>query len=215
MCGAPTDSNQQKFVKLTFNKAKEQIRKTLSTMAQVEVIKPEPVVLEKKYDTLSDNPLEEVQVSCGECKIVVLLSFLKVHIKRHSMSMIQYIEKHGNPRAQIVKPVHHQCKICDKIILLCSEDIMKHVKSHQIPYTKYVSTFMKSTVPPRMQTLKMSFPKSKNVPSKQNISQARSPISIESDSDVEIEICAVKIQCKVCFKPFKMNKQLQAHMRRH
>ena len=89
MCGVLGDtSSSSKIVRLTFNTAKEQIRKSLSPYTKAQNVGKQS----NEARILSNDPLKAVQVFCGLCDKVTLLSGLRRHLKVHSMTMTDYIK---------------------------------------------------------------------------------------------------------------------------
>ena len=251
MCGVLGDtSSSTKIVRLTFNTAKEQIRKSLSPYTKAQNVGKQS----NEARILSNDPLKAVQVFCEVCDKVTLLSGLRRHLKVHSMTMTDYIKNVTNPRSQIIQLVYHKCVICQEVVLLDADVLGKHLKKHQLSYSSYSRLHMKkgdgllcqttascstpapiipeaapvivlepestssttssstlsSTSP--VTKLKMSFSTLKQLQSLKSMQSKASPIEvIQIDDDTP----TVKIECKICFKTFKMNKQLSAHMKRH
>ena len=217
MCGAHNDSrtSETKFVKLSFKNAM-QIKASLKAEAKskhVIEVEDEPMSPVKKiaetvvvsdYEArhmllMSDDPLLNVQVFCNVCHEVFKLSAMKNHVRSHSLTYPQYVKKCGNPRMQLVHQINHRCGICREIILLNTGDITAHVRGHNIGLSAYMAKYMH-----KGQGLLPSIPKTKALKP-----QTKTPLTPSSTPSL------VSIQCKVCFKTFKHNKQLSAHMKRH
>ena len=243
MCQNET-TTATKFVRLTFANAREQILKSIGkTEADHIEEEEEPmeeqeeqVVEERNEVTLvmSNDPLMGVRVFCAICDHDVALSGLKSHLRSHEVTLTQYTKVYGDPRREIVTKVHHACAVCSKVMLLNSFDISKHVRKHQLSFTEYAKKYMKRgeglLQSPSSSSKKNSEPKSSKP--KRRVSFAETICSVKlykpSESpekvqnsvqyltlDEEEDTSAVKIQCHICFKSFKMNKQLSAHMKRH
>ena len=229
------------FVKLTFANARAQILKTISQMEDEEPM--EVVKVEEKEVTamiMSNDPLMGVRVFCAMCDHEVSLAGLSSHLRSHQVTLSQYTKVYGDPRKEIVTKVHHSCAICCQVMLLNSFDISKHVRKHQLSFTAYAKKFMKrgeGLLPPstyqKTSSKKISEPKESSKPKRRVsfaeaicavklYSPSESPEKVQHavpyltlDEDEDISPASVKIECHICFKSFKMNKQLSAHMKRH
>ena len=244
-----------KFVRLTFANAREQILKSIgmkeAMMEQesTEIMEEDPpsepyepleqeqgvkVTMSNNNLVMSNDPLMGVRVFCAICDHDVLLSGLQSHLRSHEVSLGQYTRVFGDPRKEIVAPVHHSCAICSQTLLLNTWDISRHLRRHNISFTKYARKHMRRgegilQANHKVATHKSTASKTKRVSFAESICSVKfyntseSPEKVKNsvqtitfDEEGEVEICtAVKIQCKVCFKTFKMNKQLATHMRRH
>ena len=80
---------------------------------------------------------------CAICDHDVLLSGLQSHLRSHEVSLGQYTRVFGDPRKEIVAPVHHSCAICSQTLLLNTWDISRHLRRHNISFTKYARKHMK------------------------------------------------------------------------
>ena len=230
---------ETKLVKLTFNTARAQIKKCLSPEPKAkEETKKEPETPAKETPvkktplTLSNDPLQEVEVFCNICDEAVLMSGLRPHLARnHATTLSRYTEQYGSPRRQLVRVVHHECGLCHKLVLLAATDLARHLRGHQLGYSAYAAKYMEkgsgllqSSSPSSTQQKKSLSPQisSPSSPSQQSetktilLSNRSKPAAIPTITlDEEEQSSGVKIQCKVCFKTFKVNKQLSAHMKRH
>ena len=93
--------------------------------------------------TYSDKIEDCIKTFCCGCDKAVTISGLKVHIqKHHQMSFDEYEQLYGNPRAQIIKMVYHNCGMCGEDLLLDIITILKHVRRfHQMEFNEYYSKF--------------------------------------------------------------------------
>ena len=183
---------------------------------------------------MSNDPLMGVRVFCAICDHDVALSGLKSHLRSHEVTLTQYTKVYGDPRREIVTKVHHACAVCSKVMILNSFDISKHVRKHQLSFTEYAKKYMKrgegllqspSSSSKKNSELKSSKPKrrvsfAETICSVKLYKPSESPEKVQNSVqyltlDEEEDTSAVKIQCHICFKSFKMNKQLSAHMKRH
>ena len=137
--------------------------------------------------TFSSNPLNSCKIFCGICDKVINLSGLSKHVKNvHKTTGKEYKALFGDPRKQIIKLVFHKCVICQKVLLLNTDDISKHLrKAHQLAYKEYMSKHMLEG------------------------NKCHLKHQIESKKNL------VSIQCNICSKSFKQNIQLKIHMRKH
>ena len=81
------------------------------------------------------NKMEEaVKTFCWLCDQVISLSGLTKHLRGvHKKSAVEYREKFGEPKKQLLKLVFHKCGICSKDILLDYLVLVKHLrKAHRI-----------------------------------------------------------------------------------
>ena len=81
------------------------------------------------------NKMEEaVKTFCWLCDQVISLSGLTKHVRGvHKESAVEYREKFGEPKKQLLKLVFHKCGICSKDILLDYLVLVKHLrKAHRI-----------------------------------------------------------------------------------
>ena len=244
MCQTET-TDATNFVKLTFANARAQILKTISQMEDEEPMDMEQEVVEEKRKeevmamTMSNDPLMGVRVFCAVCDHDVALSGLKSHLRSHQVTLSQYTKVYGDPRKEIVTKVHHSCAICSQVMLLNSFDISKHVRKHQLSFTAYAKKFMKrgeGLLPSSSSSKKTPEPKEASEKPKRRVSFAEaicavklyspseSPeevqhavpyLTLDEDQEDIVDSASVKIECHICFKSFKMNKQLSAHMKRH
>ena len=105
------------------------------------------------------NKMEEaVKTFCWLCDQVISLSGLTKHLRGvHKKSTVEYREKFGEPKKQLLKLVFHKCGICSKDILLDYLVLVKHLrKAHRIKgaaTSEYNSKYM-DMIQPKTRKLK-------------------------------------------------------------
>ena len=105
------------------------------------------------------NKMEEaVKTFCWLCDQVISLSGLTKHLRGvHKESAVEYREKFGEPKKQLLKLVFHKCGICSKDILLDYLVLVKHLrKAHRIKgaaTSEYNSKYM-DMIQPKTRKLK-------------------------------------------------------------
>ena len=238
MCQNET-TTATKFVRLTFANAREQILKSIGKTEGDQTEGEEPMEEQEEQEVgvtmvMSNDPLMGVRVFCAICDHNVALSGLKSHLRSHEVTLTQYTKVYGDPRREIVTKVHHACAVCTKVMLLNTFDISKHVRKHHLTFTEYAKKYMRRGEG-LLQSSSSSSQKTSGIKaskSKRRVSFAETICSVKlykpSESpekvqnsvqyltlDEDEDTSAVKIQCHICFKSFKMNKQLSAHMKRH
>ena len=238
MCQNET-TTATKFVRLTFANAREQILKSIGKTEGEQTEGEEPMEEQEEQEVgvtmvMSNDPLMGVRVFCAICDHNVALSGLKSHLRSHGVTLTQYTKVYGDPRREIVTKVHHACAVCSKVMLLNTFDISKHVRKHQLNFTEYAKKYMKrgegllqSSSSSSQKTSEIKAAKSKRrvsfaetICSVKLYKPSESPEKVQNSVqyltlDEDEDTSAVKIQCHICFKSFKMNKQLSAHMKRH
>ena len=238
MCQNET-TTATKFVRLTFANAREQILKSIGKTEGDHTESEEPMEEQEEQEVgvtmvMSNDPLMGVRVFCAICDHNVALSGLKSHLRSHEVTLTQYTKVYGDPRREIVTKVHHACAVCTKVMLLNTFDISKHVRKHQLSFTEYAKKYMKrgegllqSSSSSSQKTSEIKASKSKRrvsfaetICSVKLYKPSESPEKVQNSVqyltlDEDEDTSAVKIQCHICFKSFKMNKQLSAHMKRH
>lgn len=238
MCQNET-TTATKFVRLTFANAREQILKSIGKTEGDHTEDEEPMEEQESQEVgvtmvMSNDPLMGVRVFCAICDHNVALSGLKSHLRSHEVTLTQYTKVYGDPRREIVTKVHHACAVCSKVMLLNTFDISKHVRKHQLNFTAYANKYMKrgegllqSSSSSSQKTSEIKASKSKRrvsfaetICSVKLYKPSESPEKVQNSVqyltlDEDEDTSAVKIQCHICFKSFKMNKQLSAHMKRH
>ena len=126
------------------------------------------------------NKMEEaVKTFCWLCDQVISLSGLTKHLRGvHKESAVEYREKFGEPKKQLLKLVFHKCGICSKDILLDYLVLVKHLrKAHRIKgaaTSEYNSKYM-DMIQPKTRKLK-----TKETPTKSQNSSFSTPPSITS-----------------------------------
>ena len=84
------------------------------------------------YFKFSNNLADYTKTACKICGKKVTLSQMRVHTKeKHGMQIYEYRSKFNQHNFDIVETVFHQCKICEKIILLDSDHVASHLHSHK------------------------------------------------------------------------------------
>ena len=123
------------------------------------------------------NKMEEaVKTFCWLCDQVISLSGLTKHLRGvHKESAVEYREKFGEPKKQLLKLVFHKCGICSKDILLDYLVLVKHLrKAHRIKgaaTSEYNSKYM-DMIQPKTRKLK-----TKETPMKGNTASFSTPPS--------------------------------------
>ena len=116
------------------------------------------------------NKMEEaVKTFCWLCDQVISLSGLTKHLRGvHKESAVEYREKFGEPKKQLLKLVFHKCGICSKDILLDYLVLVKHLrKAHRIKgaaTSEYNSKYM-DMIQPKTRKLKTKETPTKGQPS--------------------------------------------------
>ena len=123
------------------------------------------------------NKMEEaVKTFCWLCDQVISLSGLTKHLRGvHKESAVEYREKFGEPKKQLLKLVFHKCGICSKDILLDYLVLVKHLrKAHRIKgaaTSEYNSKYM-DMIQPKTRKLK-----TKETPTKSQTASFSTPPS--------------------------------------
>ena len=123
------------------------------------------------------NKMEEaVKTFCWLCDQVISLSGLTKHLRGvHKESAVEYREKFGEPKKQLLKLVFHKCGICSKDILLDYLVLVKHLrKAHRIKgaaTSEYNSKYM-DMIQPKTRKLK-----TKETPTKEKTASFSTPPS--------------------------------------
>ena len=139
------------------------------------------------------NKMEEaVKTFCWLCDQVISLSGLTKHLRGvHKKSTVEYREKFGEPKKQLLKLVFHKCGICSKDILLDYLVLVKHLrKVHRIKgaaTSEYNSKYM-DMIQPKTRKLKTKEtptkgqPSSFSTPPSTPFSASKPPSSLHSSS---------------------------------
>ena len=173
-----------------------------------------------KTRRFSDDPNKSVKVFCNLCDKVVNLSGLRKHLgTNHATTLTEYKRLYGNPRKQIIQLVHHQCKICRKVVLLDSDEMYKHMKQihHQL-YMPYMAKYMKkgSGIINQSPTLGVSAKIIETATTTDKLAAVRNKLPKQVTIKRErVEEKLVLIKCDQCPKTFKQNIQLKIHKRRN
>ena len=123
------------------------------------------------------NKMEEaVKTFCWLCDQVISLSGLTKHLRGvHKKSTVEYREKFGEPKKQLLKLVFHKCGICSKDILLDYLVLVKHLrKAHRIKgaaTSEYNSKYM-DMIQPKARKLR-----TKETPTKEKTASFSTPPS--------------------------------------
>ena len=182
----------------------------------------------KPAKQFSDDPTQHCKVFCNVCDKVVALSSFRKHLSHHhSLNLIKYKEMYGDPRKQIIRLVYHQCKLCNKVVLLDAEEMYKHTKQvHKLAnYRLYMKKHMKkgsgliSKCLPTSSTPVLPAQKKATVVS----NSSELPLIYKNNrfyrqitvKKEPVEENFVQIRCDLCPKVFKQNIQLRVHKRRN
>ena len=80
----------------------------------------------------SNNLADYTKTACKICGKEATLSQMRVHTKgKHGMQIYEYRSKFNQHNFDIIERVFHQCRICEKIILLDSDRVASHLHSHK------------------------------------------------------------------------------------
>ena len=148
----------------------------------------------------SNDPNKSCKVFCNVCDQIVTLSGLRKHLSfKDKTTLTEYKRLYGNPNDQIIEVIHHQCKLCSKILLLDTDVMNKHMKIvHQETYRSYLAMYMRKG---------------------SGIIRKTTPNAVK-DEEVEMKKekigeNLVQIRCDQCLKVFKQNIQLKIHKKRN
>ena len=85
--------------------------------------------LDESKIKLSNDMSDACKTPCKLCNQEVKLFAMRNHTKTiHNMSISEYKSKFGK-EYEIIEKVYHKCRICGKIILLCSDSVAEHLKT--------------------------------------------------------------------------------------
>ena len=139
-----------------------------------------PKKVKASASRIYSNKMEEaVKTFCWLCDQVISLSGLTKHLRGvHKESAVEYREKFGEPKKQLLKLVFHKCGICSKDILLDYLVLVKHLrKAHRIKgaaTSEYNSKYM-DMIQPKTRKLK-----TKETPTKSQTGSFSTPPSTPS-----------------------------------
>ena len=135
--------DQDEFCGKDENKSKDQNTLKQSEEIGNTAIDPEEVNTndEKLY---SNNLADSIKTVCKVCQRTVKLVGMRSHTRNcHKISITEYTEKYGNPRAQMIKPIfYHKCGICSKEMLLDADTIHSHLQTHKVSLKEYSNKFL-------------------------------------------------------------------------
>jgi hypothetical protein len=92
----------------------------------------------------SNEMKDACKTICQICKASVFLTTLRGHTRsRHNVTIVEYKKVYGNQRNNIIEKVYHKCAICQKNVLLDSDEISHHLKkNHSISHKNYNAEYM-------------------------------------------------------------------------
>jgi len=183
------------------------------------------------------NRMEDaVKTVCCECESVVSLAGLTKHLRgRHGQTTAQYRAAYGDPRAQVLRMVHHRCALCATDVVLDYNVLAKHLrKAHRLrgrQFAEYNSTHLTMIMTRKLVARSSSVQATpvKEAPSTlaafasphtPTSSLASSPppsspaSSISSPSSTCTSPRAPTPYCSACSRVFRSNMQLKMHKRR-
>ena len=80
----------------------------------------------------SNKMVDGVKTVCQICGSIETFVNMRSHTKKaHNLGITDYRAKHGDLEKHMVEPVHHKCQICEKVLLLESDIINTHLKTHR------------------------------------------------------------------------------------
>jgi len=97
---------------------------------------------------LSNDMADACKTHCKLCNDEVKLVAMRGHTKsKHKMTITEYKSKFG-VEFEIIEKIHHECGICKKIILLCSDTVAVHLKTpgHGITHKNYNEKYMHKAI---------------------------------------------------------------------
>ena len=100
---------------------------------------------ENQLDVRFSNDMRDAcKTICQICKAPVFLTTLRGHTRsRHNVTIDEYKKVYGNHRNNIIEKVYHKCAICQKTVLLDSDEISHHLKrNHAITHKNYNAEYM-------------------------------------------------------------------------
>merc|ERR1719219_698515 len=99
----------------------------------------------RKMKQLSSDPQLSCRVFCNLCDRPYYLSGLRKHVAhKHSLTYTEYKLRYGgDPKRQVINTVYHPCLLCQKVVLLDTDELGKHLKDHRLGYTQYMKEHMK------------------------------------------------------------------------
>jgi len=111
--------------------------------------------LDESTIRLSNDVADACETHCKLCNEAVKLVNMRNHTRRHhnGMTITEYKSQFG-PEYEIIEKIYHKCGICEKIILLCSDSVSVHLKSHKgddaISHRNYNEKYMTKQGKPYM-----------------------------------------------------------------
>ena len=63
-----------------------------------------------------------------------------MHLKRHEMSLADYIAVHGEPTP--VKTTYHRCHLCQAVILFTRSRLTTHLSKHKVTVRDYGNSYL-------------------------------------------------------------------------
>ena len=184
------------------------------------------------------NKMEEaVKTFCWLCDQAISLSGLTKHLRGvHKKSAVEYREKFGEPKKQLLRLVHHKCGVCNEDVLLDYLVLVKHLrKAHNIKgaaTSEYNSKYM-DMIQPKIRKMKanetpvklqsFSTPPSTpfavpKPPSSLHSSSPSSSLSSSMSSPTPSPTSSPRLapvpQCTPCNRQFKSNMHLKMHLRK-
>ena len=80
---------------------------------------------------LSNRMVDGVKTVCQICTSTETFVNMRCHTKKaHGIVITEYRRMHGELERHMLEAVYHKCQICEKVILLESDCINTHVKTH-------------------------------------------------------------------------------------
>ena len=91
----------------------------------------------------SNHTKDTVQAVCQLCQEHFYFVNMRAHTRKaHQLSISDYKAKYGALKDHIVEEIYHECGICSKALLLDSDSMAPHVKSHGLTHKEYSAMYM-------------------------------------------------------------------------
>ena len=117
---------------------REQVKKTKENTMDDRLLKANSVKAE-----YSSHMKDSVQSQCQLCSKPQDFKKMRLHTKLiHGVNIKDYKKKYGPIIDNIVKIIYHTCRICSKDVLLDSDTLGNHVRTHGITHKAYSQKYI-------------------------------------------------------------------------
>ena len=135
-----TPTTEIKLLKIMSNHKKVTVKTVLESTSKKNL---DNVIATVKSLRFSNQTADTVLTICQLCHSQQYFVNMRAHTRKaHQLSISDYKAKYGALKDHIVEEIYHKCGICSKALLLDSDSMSPHVKSHGLTHKEYSARFM-------------------------------------------------------------------------